>query len=90
MNLLQRRKQMDRIDARLLQLLNQRATLAVQAGVLKRQRRHPIIDRRREQRVLRQMVEANRGPFSNASIRAVFREILRHSRALQASLGHPS
>ena len=83
MSLPQLRRRIDRIDLHLLRLLNERAKLALQVGALKRARQQPVFDPRRERMVLRQMIEANRGPLSMASVRAIFQEILQQSRKLQ-------
>ena len=74
------RKQIDRLDRRLLRLLNQRAALAIRVGRIKTQRGLPIFDARREIEVLRQVAKTNRGPLSDAAIRRIFGAILRHSR----------
>ena len=79
------RKRIDRLDLELLRLLNRRAQLALRVGRIKRQRRQPVFDPRRERVLLRQIVMANRGPLPKESIRAIFRMILRQSRKLQAS-----
>ena len=78
------RKRIDRLDRQLLRLLNRRAALVVRVGRIKRQRHMPVVDRRREAAVLRQVGWANHGPFSAASIRKIFAEVLRHSRRLEA------
>ncbi len=85
MSLSSLRKRIDRIDRRLLRLLNQRAALALRVGKLKRTRRQPVFDPQRERRVVRQLLTANRGPLRKPSIRKIFQEILRQSRKLQAS-----
>ena len=79
------RQLIDRIDRKLVGLLNQRAALARQVGQVKRRRRLPVFDGRREQAVLRQVTRTSRGPLPARSLRAVFREILRQNRKLEAS-----
>ena len=74
------RKRIDRLDRRLLRLLNQRAALAVRVGRIKTQRGLPIFDARREAEVLQRLAKVNRGPLSGAAIRHIFRAILRYSR----------
>lgn len=80
------RRRIDRLDQRLLRLLNQRAELALRVGRFKKRRGLPVFDSRREEAVVRQVARANRGPLSHASIRAMFLEILRQSRRLEASI----
>ncbi len=79
------RKRIDRLDREMLRLLNRRAGLVVQVGQLKRNGNLPVFDPRRERRILRQLVRANRGPLSRASVERLFREIIRHSRLLEAA-----
>src|SRR5207244_13237620 len=40
----------------------------------------------REEEVLQQVLEANKGPLDNSTVRAVFRELMSGSRALQKVL----
>ena len=84
MNFPSLRKQIDRIDRRVLRLLSDRATLALRVGRLKKTRKLPVFDGRREQVVLRQLARANRGPLPTRAIRTIFSAILRASRALEA------
>ena len=79
------RKHIDQVDRQLLRLLNQRARLALQVGGLKARRGAPIFDGRREAAIVRRLLQANGGPLRATSIREIFREILRHSRELEAS-----
>ena len=85
MSLSRLRREIDRIDAELLRLLNRRAKLALRVGRLKRKQRQPVFAPRRERMVLRRMVRVGRGPLPAASIRAIFQEILRQSRNLQVT-----
>lgn len=77
------RKQIDRIDRRLLTLLNQRARLALRVGEMKRRQGRPLLDQRREAQILRRVKLANAGPFSSRTIEGIFRQILRSCRRLQ-------
>ena len=83
MNLPSLRKQIDRIDRRVLRLLSERATLALRIGRLKKTRKLPVFDGRREQVVLRQLARAHRGPLPTRAIRTIFSAILRASRTLE-------
>ncbi|MDR2124308.1 MAG: prephenate dehydratase [Desulfovibrio sp.] len=73
-------------DAQLLALLNRRAALSVAAGKIKAQNDSPIFRPGREEAVLERLAAANKGPLPNDHLRAVYREILSSSRALQRSL----
>ena len=84
MNLSGLRREIDRIDLRLLRLLNRRAALARRIGGLKRRHGLPVQDRRRERAVLARILQKNGGPLPQESVRGIFREILRQNRRLQA------
>jgi chorismate mutase/prephenate dehydratase len=70
------RKRIDRLDERLLSLLNQRARLALQIGRIKKQERWPVFDAAREACVLRHVVGVNPGPLSASAVRHIFQAIL--------------
>ena len=85
MNLPSLRKQIDRLDRRVLRLLNDRAQVALRIGRLKNTRKLPVFDGRREQVVLRQLARANRGPLPTRAIRTIFSAILRANRTLESN-----
>jgi chorismate mutase / prephenate dehydratase len=72
------RSQIDAVDERLHELLNQRARLAQQAGISKHADGHTVDFYRpeREAEVLRQALERNKGPLRNEEIVRLFREIM--------------
>jgi chorismate mutase/prephenate dehydratase len=71
-------------DAAMVRLLNERASLAVEIGRLKRLEGWEIYDPARESQVCRCVEEMNEGPLPDEALRAIYREILSASRALQA------
>ncbi len=79
----QLRKRIDRIDRKLVGLLNERAALAVRIGDLKKKEGLPVFDRRREAHILSRLSRSRNGKLPAASIREIFREILGESRKLQ-------
>jgi chorismate mutase / prephenate dehydratase len=81
------REQIDRIDDRLLELLNARATAALEIGRLKRANAEPILVPEREKAVLERMARATRGPLGGEAVTAVFRAIIREMRALEEDEG---
>ena len=82
------RAQIDEVDARLLQLLNERAAHAMRIGERKRALgpNDSIYRPAREAGHLRDLVAANRGPLKDASVAALFREILSACRALEREI----
>src|SRR5258706_11027938 len=68
------RRQIDRLDDRVLELLNRRARLAQAAGSAKARARASVYAPAREKQVLARLSGANRGPLADAHVRAIFRE----------------
>ena len=85
MTLEQLRRQIDRIDSKLLQLLNRRAALVLRIGEVKKKHSLPVFDGKRELAVLNRLMRSNPGPLSKKSIRDIFSGILRHNRRIQDS-----
>ena len=88
------RRQIDAIDAKLVELLNERAKVVVQIGKLKQQNNAPIYAPDREKVVLEKVRRLNRGPLPDRCLEAVYRELMSGSFALEkplriAYLGQP-
>lgn len=80
------RREIDDIDAELLQLLNIRARLALKVGALKQAQNLPICDPDRERDVLQRLKEINDGPLDERAVGKVFRRIIRESRRLETGI----
>ncbi len=80
------RAHIDRIDEKLLALLNQRARLVVGVGDHKRRSRHSVYVPDREKRILQRLVAANNGPLKPEHIRSIFREIISGCLSLEQRL----
>lgn len=80
------RERIDSLDARLVELLNERAKLVVDVGRIKRGSNVPIYAPHREQEVLTRVLGANKGPLPDRSVEAVYREIMSGSFALEHPL----
>lgn len=80
------RERIDSLDARLVELLNERAKLVVDVGRIKRGSNVPIYAPHREQEVLTRVLAANKGPLPDRSVEAVYREIMSGSFALEHPL----
>ena len=81
------RRRIDQLDGRLLRELNERASLALEIGRIKKRKKWPVFDARREAFVLRHVMTANRGPLSASAVRHVFQAILSECRRRE---GKPS
>jgi len=77
------RSQVDVINLQILELLNQRATVVSDIGKVQAQLGTSFYDPQREAFMLEQLERNNKGPFSNETIKALFREIFRASMALE-------
>ncbi len=88
------RRRIDEIDAELVRLVNERAERAAEIGRLKRECGDATYAPARERAVLDRAVAANAGPLPDATILAIFRELMSGSFVLErtpriAYLGPP-
>jgi len=77
------RKKIDALDGELLRLLNERARVAQEIGVIKNRESLPIYSPDREIRLLRSLVGRSEGPLRPEAIRAIYREIMSASLAIE-------
>ncbi len=82
-NMQELRSQVDTINLQILELLNKRAAIAADIGKVQAQLGSSFYDPQREAFMLEQLERNNKGPFSNETIKALFREIFRASMALE-------
>jgi chorismate mutase/prephenate dehydratase len=80
------RRRINAIDAQLVPLLNERASLVVQVGKVKRGSGIPVYAPHREAEVLRRAIEANKGPLSDRTIEGIYRELMSGSFQLEQPL----
>lgn len=78
-----RREEIDRLDAELVRLLNQRASIALDLAQLKQTLGWSICDPERERQVLSQVANTNDGPFDHRSLKRIFRRIICESRRME-------
>ena len=78
------RKRIDALDRRLVELLNERASLAREAGRAKTAAgRRAVRDAEREREVLLRVSMANTGPLPQADLVALYRRLFVATRALE-------
>ncbi|MBW2418227.1 MAG: prephenate dehydratase [Deltaproteobacteria bacterium] len=78
------RRDVDAVDRELLERLNRRAELVARVGQLKEGgQRSPVYVASRERDLIAALIDANPGPFPNAGISHVFREIISATRSLE-------
>jgi chorismate mutase/prephenate dehydratase len=80
------RQKIDRIDAELVGLLNQRARVVLEVAKQKSQTGTSVFVPDREIQVLQNVLAANAGPLKPEQLRSIYREILSASRGLQRKL----
>ncbi len=80
------RRQIDVLDEKIVELLNQRAEIVVQIGRIKNAEGAPIYAPDREKAVLAKVRKANRGPLPAGTIEAIYRELMSGSFALEKPL----
>jgi chorismate mutase/prephenate dehydratase len=83
------RQEIDSLDGRLLELLNQRARFAQQVGEIKARHGEAgfIYRPEREAQVLHRIQEENTGPLSNETVTWFFREVMSACLSLEQPLG---
>lgn len=80
--LAQWREEIDKLDAQLLRLLNERAAVACKIGAVKVASDLPAYDGRRERQVLARIRAQNPGPFPTDSVARIFRRIIVETRRI--------
>jgi chorismate mutase/prephenate dehydratase len=80
------RKQIDQLDAQIVDLLNARARVVVEVGKIKQSTGDPIYAPDREKAVLDKVRKLNAGPLPNRCLEAVYRELMSGSFALEKPL----
>jgi len=80
------RAKIDALDKQLVELLNQRLSLAAEIGKVKRSAGGQIYVAEREDAVLRKVIAQNDGPIRNEALRAIYREIMSAAIALEKPL----
>ena len=81
------REKINQLDSQLLQLLNQRTTIVLEIAELKkRNKQTAFYAPHREQQIYSRMLKENQGPIPNEAVKAIFREIMSASIALEKKL----
>lgn len=86
MSLSEHRKAIDQLDIQIVKLLNERTRHVLSIGEIKRKAGEAIYAPQREMAVLERIQKNNAGPLPNAGLRAIYREIMSSSIALEKSL----
>jgi chorismate mutase/prephenate dehydratase len=79
------RQAIDQIDVTILDLINQRLSLAKQIGDFKKQGGIQITDSEREKEILKRLLEKNKGPLGAVGLRNIFKAIIAEGRTVQVA-----
>ena len=77
------RENIDRLDSELLRIFNERASLALAIGHLKKGLNLPVYDPAREKRIFERMTAENPGPLDDQAIVRLFERVVDESRRLE-------
>lgn len=77
------RKKIDKIDIKIVRLLNRRARYANEIGKIKQKLNLPIYSPERESQVIQNVMKHNYGPLSDMAIKRLYERIIDESRRLE-------
>jgi len=80
------RQAIDKLDEQIVKLLNERTQHVLEIGSIKLKAGEEIYAPDRELAVLRRVFKYNKGPISNESLRAIYREVMSSALALEKSM----
>ena len=80
------RRRIDDLDKRIVELLNDRASVVIEVGKAKMANKTPIYAPDREHAVLKRIADLNRGPLPQKTLQAIYRELMSGSFALEKPL----
>src|SRR5438309_8159275 len=86
MNIPEHRKAIDQLDAKIVKLLNERTQHVLEIGAIKIRAGEEIYAPHRELAVLDRISKLNKGPMTNESLRAIYREIMSSALSLEKSM----
>jgi chorismate mutase/prephenate dehydratase len=77
------RSALEEVDREILDAINRRGEIAQRLGQVKQTKQQPIYDADRERKVIQAAVANNAGLLGDEAVRAIFREIVSGTRAIQ-------
>jgi len=77
------RKQIDEIDRQLVEILNERAGLALKIRELKAENNLPLYDPGREEEIFQKITSMNNGPLYDDDLRGIYENILHTMKSLE-------
>jgi chorismate mutase/prephenate dehydratase len=86
MSLADHRKAIDKLDHKIVELLNERTKHVLEIGEIKLKAGEEIYAPHRELAVLERVCKQNQGPITNDSLRAIYREIMSSALSLEKTM----
>ncbi len=86
MTIQEHRKAIDALDTKLVKLLNERTKHVLEIGAIKLKAGEEIYVPHRELAVLQRVCRQNKGPITDESLRAIYREIMSSALSLEKSM----
>ncbi|MCF6148795.1 MAG: prephenate dehydratase [Candidatus Kuenenia sp.] len=86
MNIDDLRNEIDVIDDKIVDLLNERAKFVLKIGEIKQQNRSQVYVPKREAEVYLRITSKNKGPLSNECLKAIYRELMAGSLVLEKAI----
>lgn len=86
MSIIEHRKAIDEIDEQIVRLLNERTRHVMEIGAIKLKSGEEIYAPHRERHILNRICKLNKGPLTNDSLKAIYREIMSSALALEKTL----
>lgn len=86
MNIPEHRKAIDKLDAKIVKLLNERTVHVLEIGAIKLKAGEEIYAPHRERSVLHRLCKLNKGPITNESLRAIYREVMSSALSLEKTM----
>ena len=77
------REKIDQLDGQILEMLNDRARLAKDIGIIKQSSNAVYYVPEREKAVFEKLRKRNEGPLSDEAIKSIYREVISSTRALE-------
>ena len=77
------RRQIDEVDRRLVELLNERTRIVEQLALIKEQLEMPVYEPKREDQIFDNIVGNNHGPLPPEALKRLFERIIDEMRTLQ-------
>jgi chorismate mutase/prephenate dehydratase len=86
LSLSEHRQAIDKLDAQIVKLLNERTKHVLEIGAIKLKQGEEIYAPHRERAVLQRIAKLNGGPITDESLKAIYREVMSSALALEKSM----